>query len=404
MRPDVDIDFELDGRSKIIKYLKDQYGDASVSEVITLGIFSSKYAMKAALKAYGVPVTGISRLMSIMENGPISLKDENGVHYLSPTLANYKKYCQRFFKDISKNDIYEKAFQDAMEFEGRKNAYGIHACAVLVSDKPLSETIPVTYQVRYGQIYPELVSQYDAHFVENTGLAKFDFLELKQLSILKDTAAEANIDITNIPLNDKCALNQFTKDDTKGIFLFESDIVKDACQQVKLNNLSEVFAINAICRPGPIDYIQDYAINKLYAAARISRGETVDSILDETYGILIYQEQLNDILNKVGGFSLLEAEGIRRLMARRKQNEIREAKCKFLVGGMNRGVTRKVLVDLWDYMNVMACLCFMKSHSVSYGIVSYLCAYMTTYALKARGQKLENIYMSNCRKYSLEEE
>jgi DNA polymerase-3 subunit alpha len=368
--PDIDIDFCMRRRGELIDYVTHKYGRENVSQIITFGTMAAKAAVKDVGRAMDIPYGEVDRLAKLIPTTlGIELKDalEESPQLKAAINADEK------FKDLMKV---------AMRLEGLSRHASTHAAGVVISPQPLTELVPV-----YKTNRDEITTQYDMTALERIGLLKMDFLGLTTLTVLFDTVKmiEKNrgikIDIDNLLLDDEATYKLFSRGDTTAIFQFESHGMRDILRRYHPTRIEDLTALNALYRPGPIQggMIDDF-INRKHGKTKVSYElPQLKEILEETYGVILYQEQVMQIANCLASFSLGEADILRRAMGKKKKEEMAAQRAKFLAGCAKNKIPEKKAERIFDLMEEFAGYGFNKSHSCAYALLAYQTAYLKTH-------------------------
>ena len=360
--PDIDIDFEHEKREEVINYCINKYGSKKVVPIITFGTLGAKQALRDVAKAMDVELGLIDSLCKLID----SRKDLK---------ENYKDNI-KIKELLERKEELKECYKISTKFEGLKRHTSIHAAGVVMSSVDLDEIIPL------DKSHDFYVSGYDMTYLEEIGLLKMDFLAIKYLttihniidSINKDY--NLNIKFDEIPLNDKKAIDIFTKADTIGIFQFESDGMINFLRKLKVDSMDDIFAAIALFRPGPMKNIPTY-INRKNGKEKIDFiHPSLESILKPTYGIMIYQEQIMQIARTMADYTLGEADILRKAMSKKKKDILLKEKEKFASRAINKGYDEKLIDRVYELMLKFAEYGFNKSHSIGYSIVAYKMAYL----------------------------
>ena len=362
--PDIDIDFENTKREQVIEYVKEKYNKDNVAGIMTYGTLKSKLVLRLTTKLLNIDSSLIDKFTSLIDS-KLSLKD----NLKNKKVLNY----------VNNNDEMKKAYKIAMKLENLKRNISQHAAGVVISSKKLDDIIPIC--ISGEEIFTGVTMEY----LENLGLLKMDFLAIKNLTtmanILEKIENDKNIklNLNNIDLNDKKVLDLFKSGDTTGIFQFESEGMKNFLVKLGPSSFLDLVSAIALYRPGPMDNIDSF-IRRKYKREKIDYIiPDLQSILKETYGIIVYQEQIMQILVRIAGYSFLEADNIRRAMSKKKKEVLQEEKEKFISRAKGNGYDEKLATKLYEYMLPFANYGFNKSHSVSYALIGYQMAYLKTY-------------------------
>ena len=377
--PDVDIDFDDDGRQKVLDYVTNKYGQDKVSHICTFGTMATKSAIKDVARVLKLPLQEADRLTKLVPDAPkmnfsIAFKE-------SPELKQELD---------SPNELIRATMKFAQTLEGSVRQTGIHACGILISRDPLTDHIPVMPTKDDDNL---LTTQYDGRFVEDIGLLKMDFLGLKTLSIIKETLENIRlsrgitIDMDKLPENDPLTFELFSNGDTTGIFQFESPGMKKHLRNLKPSRFEDLVAMNALYRPGPMDYIPSF-IKRKHGQEKIEYDSPLmEPYLNDTYGITVYQEQVMLQSRALGGFSRGDSDTLRKAMGKKQIYMMDKLKVKFHDGCLNNpkfvegckndGKDPDKLVDkIWKDWEAFASYAFNKSHSVCYAAVAYQTGYL----------------------------
>ncbi len=378
--PDIDIDFDNEGRQKIIDYVVKKYGYYQVAQIITYGSMAAKMSIKDVARVMELPVERSNYLSKL-------IPDKLGTSLKEILLNDNKKlkllgYSYEEIDSINKikniyryNNLSSSVLKHAQLLEGSVRNTGIHAAGIIIAPKNITNYIPVctTKDSKY------LITQYDGKIIENIGLLKMDFLGLKTLSIIKDTIKMINnkfFDINSIPLNDKKTFLLFQNGMTNSIFQFESLGMQKYLKQLKPDKIEDLIAMNALYRPGPMEYIPNF-IKRKHGLEKISYYfPEMAKYLSDTYGIIIYQEQVMQLSQQIAGFSKYEADRLRKAMSKKTKNVLLELYNKYIKGckKLNRNI--KICNKIWNDLQSFALYAFNKSHSTCYAILSYQTAYL----------------------------
>jgi DNA polymerase-3 subunit alpha len=368
--PDIDIDFCMRRRGELIDYVTHKYGRENVSQIITFGTMAAKAAIKDVGRAMDIPYGEVDRLAKLV---PATL----GI-----TLENALQESPQLKSAIEADEKLKDLMKVAMRLEGLSRHASTHAAGVVISPQPLTELVPV-----YKTNRDEITTQYDMTALERIGLLKMDFLGLTTLTVLHDAVkmVETNrgvqIDLDSLPLNDEAAYKLFSRGDTTAIFQFESHGMRDILRRYQPTRIEDLTALNALYRPGPIQggMIDDF-INRKHGKTRVSYElPQLKDILEETYGVILYQEQVMQIANRLASFSLGEADILRRAMGKKKKEEMAAQRAKFLAGCERNKIPEKKAVRIFDLMEEFAGYGFNKSHSCAYALLAYQTAYLKTH-------------------------
>lgn len=358
--PDIDIDFDADRRDEVIDYIRERYGEKRVAHIITYGTFQAREAIRAVAKINNIEENELSELLEFIDSK-------------ESLLDNSTKALREF---LNNHDNLNKVFMEAQYIEGIKKHIGIHAAGVVISSVDLTDVIPLIYN---GDEY---LTAYTMNELEELGLLKMDFLSIKNLTIisniLNDIESDTGkkLDINKIDLNDKKVYELFSRGDTVGVFQFESFGMKNFLRRLKPKEFRDLIMAIAIYRPGPMGEIDNYVKRHNENVKITYPDESLKDILEDTYGIMIYQEQVMQILVKMGGFTYGEADLVRRAISKKRLKLIEEAKDKFINNSIKNGYTEQKANEVYNLIVKFADYGFNKSHSVAYAFIVYQMAYL----------------------------
>lgn len=354
--PDIDVDFDALKREEIIEYVRNRYGDKNVALGLTFTTLKSKLVLREIGKLLKINDTLLDNFIKCI-NGNICLKD-------NLTNENIKKYLNNY------NEL-KKLYNISMHLEGLKKNTSTHAAGVVISSTNLDEIIPIHYENN------TLITGVTMDYLESIGLLKMDFLALKNLTTIKNILDEVGKDaLKNIDLNDKAVLNLFCTGKTEGIFQFETSLMRNLIRKLKPSSFNDLVASLALGRPGALEEADEYIARKNGKKEITYIHKDLEPILKDTYGIILYQEQIIAILGKIGGYSLAEADIIRRAISKKKESVINTEKEKFINGAIGKGYDRSVATLIYDLIVKFASYGFNKAHSVAYARISYDMAYL----------------------------
>jgi len=365
--PDIDIDFCMRRRGELIDYVTRKYGRENVAQIITFGTMAAKAAVKDVGRAMDIPYGEVDRLAKMI---PATLGIE-----LQTALEEAPQLKSAVESDEKLKDL----MAVALRLEGLSRHASTHAAGVVISPQPLTELVPV-----YKTNRDEITTQYDMNALERIGLLKMDFLGLTTLTVLHDAVkmTEQNrgvkLDLDSLTLEDEATYKLFSRGDTTAIFQFESHGMRDILRRYQPTRIEDLTALNALYRPGPIQggMIDDF-INRKHGKTKLNYElPQLKNILEETYGVILYQEQVMQIANVLASFSLGEADILRRAMGKKKKEEMAAQRAKFLAGCEKNKINEKKAVRIFDLMEEFAGYGFNKSHSCAYALLAYQTAYL----------------------------
>jgi len=368
--PDIDIDFCMRRRGEVINYVTEKYGRENVSQIITFGTMGAKAVIRDAGRALDMPFAEVDRIAKLVPN-ILNVT-------LAEALASTPDLRQLKEKELRVADL----LQVAAQLEGLVRHASTHAAGVVISPHPLQEIVPL-----YKSNKDEITTQYGMDELEKIGLLKMDFLGLTTLTVIDDcqrlieAARGEKLNRDNLPLEDVATYTLLGKGLTAGIFQFESRGMTDILRRVKPDRLADLTALNALYRPGPIQggMIDDFVARRTGRKQVTYDLPQLQEILQETYGVIVYQEQVIQIFSKVAGFTLGEADVVRRAMGKKKHEEMVANREKFLAGAQKNGVPAAKAQKLWDLVEQFASYGFPKAHSAAYALVAYQTAYLKTH-------------------------
>lgn len=379
--PDIDIDFCAEGRNKIIEHVVNKYGRESVSQIITFNTLAAKSVIKDVARVLEIPAAEANKITKMMPNIPKITLDK--------CLEDFKEFREL----MDKNAVYSSILKYGCVIEGLIRQHGIHAAGVVIGPNDLSNYVPLAISNQKGGP-PAVLVQYEGKWLNFLKLMKMDILGLKTLTIIKRTVEliqnrsqeesagkegiykELKIDIENIDPDDKETYEIFAKGETDGIFQFESAGMKKYLKDLKPNVFSDLVAMVALYRPGPMQYIDSY-INRKKGLERVDYDHPLtEKALKETYGVIVYQEQVMQISREMAGFSGGEADTLRKSMGKKDQEVMNKLKSKFYAGARDKGVSEHIITGIWDKCLEFAKYAFNKSHSVCYAYVAFQTAYL----------------------------
>src|SRR6202142_4032335 len=368
--PDIDIDFCMRRRGEVIDYVRQKYGDKSVAQIITFGTMAAKAVIKDAGRALDMPYGEVDRLAKMIPPT------------LNISLEEALKQSSQLDSMREKDERVKELIEVALRLEGLARHASTHAAGVVISPRPLTEIVPL-----YKSSKDEVTTQYDMNALERIGLLKMDFLGLTTLTVLSDAVKMIkqnrgeDLDLSALPLDDPATYALFTRGDATGIFQFESHGMRDILRRYQPTRLEDLTALNALCRPGPIQggMIDDFIARK-HGKKKVAYDlPELEEILSETWGVILYQEQVMQIANRLAGFSLGDADILRRAMGKKKHEEMAAQREKFLTGCQARKVPAKKAEKIFDLMAEFAGYGFNKSHSCASALLAYQTAWLKTH-------------------------
>lgn len=378
--PDIDTDFSVSGREKIIAYVSERYGTDRVAQIITFNRLTSKAVLKDVARVHSVPYAEadrLAKLIPVVRGKPATLSKLLEKDTPSPD----------FKKLIDKNPPYKVWLDKAKRLEGANKTYGIHAAGVVISSSPLNDIVPLS-KAKHG----EIITQYAMEDVESLGLLKMDFLGLKNLTVIetalefinegrRELGIEEDLDfsVDALPLDDANTYKLLSEGELDGIFQLDASAgMRSIVRELRPSSLEDISSILALYRPGPLDAgLIPKFIRRKHGIDPIEYDHPLlEPILKETYGIMVYQEQIMRIARDLAGYSLGQADILRRAMGKKKSADMEHEKPRFVEGAQQRGVSEKKAIELFDMMIKFAEYCFNKSHSTAYAYLTYQTAYL----------------------------
>lgn len=377
--PDIDIDFDDDGRSDVLAYVTEKYGAEKVARIITYGTMAAKSAIKDVARVEQLPLPESNRLSNLV---PRHMPEVNGKE-LKPTLKNCYEYVPEFKPELeSPNQTVRDTLKYALQLEGNVRNTGVHACGVIICRDAVSDWVPLSIAADKETGMKMLVTQYEGSVIEETGLIKMDFLGLKTLSIIKEALANIkntrgiDLDIANIDLADPATYKLYSEGRTVGTFQFESAGMQKYLRELQPTTFEDLIAMNALYRPGPMDYIPDF-INRKHGRSPITYDiPEMEKYLKDTYGITVYQEQVMLLSRLLANFTRGESDTLRKAMGKKLIDKMNHLKGKFLEGGQANGHKAETLEKIWRDWEKFASYAFNKSHATCYSWVAYQTAYL----------------------------
>ena len=374
--PDIDTDFDDDGRGKVLQWVMDKYGHENCAHIITYGTMAAKNAIKDVGRVEKVPLQVVNAWCKAM---PDRLPDG-----MKPKLVNYLK-CTPELQQAEASLVPAEAntIKYAKMLEGTIRNTGIHACGFIICRDPISDHVPVS--TADDPDFPDTktaVTQYDGHVIESTGLIKMDFLGLKTLSEQKEAVKNVkltrgiDIDLDNIPIDDELTYQLYQRGQTVGTFQFESAGMQKYLRELHPTVFEDLIAMNALYRPGPMDYIPSFIARKNGREPITYDIDITEKYLKDTYGITVYQEQVMLLSRQLANFTRGESDALRKAMGKKKKDIVDAMRPKFIEGGKKNGHDEKVLAKIWADWEKFASYAFNKSHAACYSWVAYQTAYL----------------------------
>ena len=382
--PDVDIDFDERRRGEVIQYVTDKYGDDRVSQVVTYGTIKAKQAVKDSARVLGHPFSMGDRITKAMPPAVMG-KDIPLKSIFDPSHKRYSEAGE--FRSLYSSDAeVTKVVDTAMGLEGLKRQWGVHACAVIMSSEPLLDHVPIMRREQDGAI----ITQFDYPTCETLGLLKMDFLGLRNLTVIDDclnnivanSKEPVDLDALAVGLDDPVTYELLARGDTLGVFQFDGGPMRALLRSMRPDNFEDISAVGALYRPGPMganahnDYADRKNNRKPVIPIHPELEEALSEILGQTYGLIVYQEQVMAIAQQLAGYSLGRADLLRRAMGKKKREVLDKEYVGFSGGMKERGFSEAAIKTLWDILLPFSDYAFNKAHSAAYGLVSYWTAYL----------------------------
>lgn len=363
--PDIDIDFSDERREEVIHYVKEKYGKEHVAQIITFGTLAAKAAIRDVGRVLGIELKVVDRLAKNFPSKP------------NTTLKEGIEQSAFLQQSIREDDNIKELFQIAMEIEGLPRHTSIHAAGIVMSHHPLTDVVPL--QEGNDGMY---LTQFPMGDLEEIGLLKMDFLGLRNLSFIEkivkliDENRGEKINLSKIPFDDKKTFALLSRGETNGVFQLESAGMKSVLRRLKPTQFEDIVAVNALYRPGPMENIPQYIKRKHGEEKIYYPHEALKDILEPTYGVIIYQEQIMQIASKMAGFSLGEADILRRAISKKNRDVLEKTKEQFVLGALKKGFQKEEAITVYDLILRFANYGFNRSHAVAYSVIAYHLAYL----------------------------
>ena len=400
--PDVDVDFDEDGRADVLHYVVEKYGSKRVAQIITFGTMAPKAAIKDVARVQKLPLSESNRISNLVPEKPGTTFEKA-----------FKEAPELLAERESENPLIRATMKYAEQLEGSVRQTGVHACGVIIGQDDLEKFAPIAI-AKDAELN---VVQFEGKQVESVGLIKMDFLGLKTLSIIKDALENieaskgVKIDIDAIPLDDSATYELYSRGETTGLFQFESPGMKKHLRNLKPNRFEDLIAMNALYRPGPMEYIPSFIARK-HGQEKVTYDiPDMEEYLKDTYGITVYQEQVMLLSQKLAGFTGGQADTLRKAMGKKKKDVLDKMKPQFIEGAQKNGHDPKICEKIWSDWEAFASYAFNKSHSTCYAYVSYQTAYLKAHypaefmaALLSRNLsdiKKISFFMDECKRMGL---
>ena len=403
--PDIDVDFADDQRGDVIDYVRGKYGAECVSQIVTFNKLTSKAVLRDVARVLKIPIPTVNKITKFIPS------KFGKVYSIDQALAEVPDL--KWVKESNETDI-QNLIKYARVLEGMNRNASKHAAGVVIAPDEVSKYVPLANAVSQQDI----VTQYTMKDIENAGLLKMDFLGLRTLTIIRDAIEmikknyNVEIDIDAVPLDDEKTFQLFAKGQTTGVFQFESGPMREYLKQLHPTSLNDLAAMNALYRPGPMEFIDDF-IDRKFGRKEVKYSHKIlEPILKETYGIIVYQEQVIQLANKVGGMSLADADLLRRAMGKKDLKVMEDQKIVFVDGAIKNGVDKKNALEIFETIFKFANYGFNKSHAVAYSFIAYQTAYLKAHYpaeflaanLKNEFENTDKVtkFLNDCRKLKIE--
>ena len=386
--PDIDVDFDDAGRGKVLDWITHKYGKEKVAHIITYGTMATKSSLADVSRVQNIPLSTVAQLKGYIpeKSFPDSIRDDDGKPFDKLPKVNLKN-CYKYVPELKEimqgtNEELKQVLTYASELEDTNRQIGIHACGVIIGAQDLTDVAPVCTIKDKETGEDVLVTQYDGHVVETVGLIKMDFLGLKTLTIIKDALRNIKkscgdeIDIDHIPIDDELTYKLYSEGATVGTFQFESPGMQKYLKELHPSQFGDIIAMNALYRPGPMDYIPDFIDRKLGRKPIEYDIPEMEKYLKDTYGITVYQEQVMLLSRQLANFTRGESDTLRKAMGKKQIAKMNELEGFFMERGQKNGHDPKVLKKIWEDWKKFASYAFNKSHATCYSWVAYQTAYL----------------------------
>ena len=408
--PDIDIDFDDDGRGQVLQWVTKKYGRERVAHIVTFGTMAAKSAIKDVARVQDVPLSEAERLSKLIDEIPRDKKVN--IKNAIDSVPGMKEAIN------SENKLISSTIKYAQMLEGTIRQTSVHPCGVVIGPDDLTNFVPISTVFDKESNADILVTQYEGSVIEDVGLMKMDFLGLRTLSIIKEALANikqrhgVDLDIDAIPLDDAPSYELFSKGESIGTFQFESDGMRKYLRELRPTKFEDLIAMNALYRPGPMDHIPDFVARKHGRKAIQYDIPVMEERLKDTYGITVYQEQVMLLSRDLAGFSRGESDVLRKAMGKKDLAVMNALKEKFVTGCQSNGYNDKTINKIWDEWARFAEYAFNKSHATCYSWIAYQTAYLkanypSDYMAAVMSCNISNIteitkFMDECRRMGIE--
>ena len=415
--PDIDIDFDDEGRQKVIDYVIDKYGANQVAQIITYGTMAAKSSLRDTARVLDLPLQDADRIAKLVPNTKLATifgEDAKSISKIKELRKDEILNVNELRNLAEGEGIEAQTIRQAIALEGSVRNTGTHACGVIITPEDITNLIPVA-TAKDSDLY---VTQFDNHVVEDAGLLKMDFLGLKTLTLIKDTCKivkalhGVDLDPDSFPLDDEKTYELFQRGETVGIFQYESPGMQKHMKALKPTEFADLIAMNALYRPGPMEYIPLFIQRKHGIEAIEYDLPAMEEYLKETYGVTVYQEQVMLLSQKLAGFTKGEADVLRKAMGKKIFALLEKLKPKFIEGGKKNGHPEEILEKVWKDWEAFAAYAFNKSHSTCYAYIAYQTAYLKAHyqaeymaavlSNNMRDIKSVSFFMDECKRANIE--
>lgn len=380
--PDIDVDFDDDGRAKVLQYVTEKYGAEKVAHIITYGTMAAKSAIKDVARVQGLSIEESNRLANMIPSRPNDMPEEKPGKKYKVTIKNCLKCFPALAAELNNPDpMVADTVRLAEKLEGNVRNTGVHACGVIIGRDDITDWVPVSTATD-SDGSKLIVTQYEGSVIESTGLIKMDFLGLKTLSIIKEALENIkltrgiDLDIEKIPIDDPKTYQLYCDGKTTGTFQFESAGMQKYLIELQPSTFEDLIAMNALYRPGPMDYIPDFIARKKGEKPIEYDIPCMEKYLKDTYGITVYQEQVMLLSRQLAGFTRGQSDTLRKAMGKKQIEKMNHLEGLFYEGGEKNGHDRKTLNKIWEDWKKFASYAFNKSHATCYSWVAYQTAYL----------------------------
>lgn len=393
--PDIDIDFDDDGRAEVLRWVTEKYGYEKVAHIITYGTMATKSSIKDVARVYGVDIATSNYLARLIPD------KIDGVKKVTLKAAiEHDPHLSR--AAVGTDLLVRETLKYAQQLEGNVRNTGVHACGIIIGKTAISDVVPISTVEDKETKEKLLVTQYEGSVIEETGLIKMDFLGLKTLSVIKEALLNikarhgVDVDIDHIPLDDPKTYKLYSEGRTVGTFQFESAGMQKYLRELQPSAFEDLIAMNALYRPGPMEYIPDFIARKHGRSPIVYDLPCMERFLKDTYGITVYQEQVMLLSREIAGFTRGQSDELRKAMGKKLEDKMAALKVKFMDGGTKNGYEATILEKIWSDWKEFAKYAFNKSHATCYSWVAYQTAYLkanypSEYLAGALSRNLDNI-------------